>query len=388
MALLFCAEPLFMPVVVQAETDQNVSGNPVSAIGQQLMREGDFAVKLFAVLELGVTADEAIAESRLAEAGISPHNGWMADYPVTPDIVGELANSVRIAAENNKIPLKPDQALERLNSLTTRSGIPVKADPAPIGLNATNPPQDYSINYSPSDEDIGSYYDNTGPPVITYYSPPVDYYYMYSWVPYPFWCFGFWYPGYFILNDFHRPVFAGGRRVFVTNHFRDGQGNWRGRVDVVDRFHRGSWAGRNNQTRDGTIPSAVSGQPRSSGSAIIPRANSGRAIGRPDNHSTLSITGNREITSQVPRTTGTISPAPPSQGRSFSRPAQLYRDGAASTSAVAHTGFNSAPATRSSGFSGERYHGSVSGSTSFHPSGGSSGEMSIRTSGFSGRGRR
>ena len=43
--------------------------------------------------------------------------------------------------------------------------------------------------------------------MVTYYAPPPDYYYLYSWVPYPFWCDEFWFGGFFILNDFHRSVF-------------------------------------------------------------------------------------------------------------------------------------------------------------------------------------
>ena len=56
---------------------------------------------------------------------------------------------------------------------------------------------------------------------MTYYPPPPDYGYLYSWVPYPFWCSGFRFGGFFILNDFHRSAFVNGRRVTVSNHFVD-----------------------------------------------------------------------------------------------------------------------------------------------------------------------
>ena len=60
-----------------------------------------------------------------------------------------------------------------------------------------------------------------GPPVVTYYPPPPDYGYLYSWVPYSFWCSGFWFPGFFVLNDFHRFVHVHGRREVISNHIHE-----------------------------------------------------------------------------------------------------------------------------------------------------------------------
>jgi hypothetical protein len=64
---------------------------PVSA---PLVREGDFAIKLNSGLGFGSADDEVEAENRLADAGISPENGWIADYPVTPDVIGELQQAM------------------------------------------------------------------------------------------------------------------------------------------------------------------------------------------------------------------------------------------------------------------------------------------------------
>jgi hypothetical protein len=75
---------LFLGVTVNAYATH--MGPP--PVGQALQREGNFAVKLVSALALGNTEDEVEAESRLAEAGIAPRNGWIADYPVTPDIIG------------------------------------------------------------------------------------------------------------------------------------------------------------------------------------------------------------------------------------------------------------------------------------------------------------
>jgi hypothetical protein len=98
----------------------------------------------------------------------------------------------------------------------------------------------YNYAPNPSPEVINNYYYSEGPPVVTYYPPPEPYYYLYGWVPYPFWCSGFFFSGFFILHDFHRQVFFHKHHFFVTNHVVSGAGN---RVFVVDpstRALRGS----------------------------------------------------------------------------------------------------------------------------------------------------
>ena len=55
---------------------------------------------------------------------------------------------------------------------------------------------------------IDNYYSDEGPPVVTYYAPPPDYAYLYAWDPFPFWCGGFWFPGYYVLNDFDFAFFG------------------------------------------------------------------------------------------------------------------------------------------------------------------------------------
>jgi hypothetical protein len=71
---------------------------------------------------------------------------------------------------------------------------------------------------NPNPEDINNYYFVQGPPLVTYYAPPDPYYYLYSWVPYPFWSTGFYFPGFFVLNNFHRQVFYNRHPYFVTHH--------------------------------------------------------------------------------------------------------------------------------------------------------------------------
>ena len=186
-------------------------------IAQTLIREGDFAVKLAEALKIGQAKSEAEAESMLASIGITPKNGWIADYPVTPDVIGELQNGVGLAVDSGKLAMNKDEAIKALQDLTAQQGLPVRADTesqyAGAEPRVEPPPGDYG--------EYSNYYYNEGPPIVTYYPPPWDYYYLYAWVPYPFWCSGFWFPGFFCLHDFHRFVFVHGRRGIISNHFID-----------------------------------------------------------------------------------------------------------------------------------------------------------------------
>src|SRR5208283_2746124 len=75
---------LLMPIGVHAQSEQGVGGNP--PIAQPLIREGDLAISLVSALKLGTATSEVEAENMLAKAAVLPRNGWIADYPVTPDI--------------------------------------------------------------------------------------------------------------------------------------------------------------------------------------------------------------------------------------------------------------------------------------------------------------
>jgi hypothetical protein len=75
---------------------------------------------------------------------------------------------------------------------------------------------------------INNYYYDQGPPVVTYYPPPYEYVYLYDWVPYPVFWFGFWFPGFFICHNFTTVVVSQpfghgdiGRRHIVTNRVID-----------------------------------------------------------------------------------------------------------------------------------------------------------------------
>ncbi len=235
-----------------AQTDQTISSPP--PIEQPMVREGDLAIKLAGALAVGSPSDEVEAETVLGNVGIAPRNGWIADYPVTPDIIGELQKSVRDSASSGKISMSNDEALKKLDEVC--SELAVTARPASgAKVEVAKPPR--PDNY-PDNAAINNYYNSSGPPIVTYYEPPPDYYYLYSWVPYPFWWFGFWYPGYFILNDFHRVVHIHGRVGFVSNHFHDIRNHRMFRVDPISRFRGRTYSGIGAMRMRGSISTGVS----------------------------------------------------------------------------------------------------------------------------------
>jgi hypothetical protein len=220
---------LIMPFMVYAQSEQTPAQAP--PVAPALVREGDFAMKLVGALKIGTAQNEADAETMLGSSGIAPKNGWIADYPVTPDIIGELQNTVGAAADSQKLPMEKDEALKALQSVSAELGLSVVADTS--GKYSENQPPTSPQYTEPSV--VNNYYYEEGPPVVTYYPPPWDYYYLYAWVPSPFWCSGFFFPGFFILHDFHRVVHVHSRVVVFTNHVINPVSK---RVAVVDPLKR------------------------------------------------------------------------------------------------------------------------------------------------------
>ena len=226
-----------MPAMIHVQAEQAGQASP--PLAQQLVREGDFAIKLDTALGLGSTQDEVAAESRLGEVGIAPRNGWIADYPVTPDIINELQKSVSDAAIAQRLPDERDEALHIFQDTVADLNLSIR----PYASNQPHPAMPSGPEQYPDQTVVNNYYYNQGPPVVTYYAPPPDYYYMYSWVPCPFWWSDFWFAGFFILQDFHRIVYVNNRTVFISNHFNDVREHRVFRVDAVSRFHGRTYAG-------------------------------------------------------------------------------------------------------------------------------------------------
>ncbi len=97
------------------QSERNKPGSP--PIEKSLVREGSLAMKLAEALKIGEVKSEAEAESRLAQIGIAPRNGWIADYPVTPDIIGELQNAIGAAVDSGKLAMKKDEAMKAFEDL-------------------------------------------------------------------------------------------------------------------------------------------------------------------------------------------------------------------------------------------------------------------------------
>jgi len=268
------------------------------SIAQPLIREGDFAIKLAGALKVGRAQSEAEAENMLALAGITPRNGWIADYPVTPDIIGELQNAIGSAVDSGKLAMKGDEAIKVFQDLIAQQGLPVRADERQYAGSEgpAEPP--------PSEGDYSDYYYDEGPPIVTYYAPPWDYYYMYAWVPYPFWYSGFWFPGFFCLHDFHRGFFVNGQTKFISNHFWDSGGRRFGTIDPARRHMGNAMANISRPAGGFSSPLA-----RNGASSILTRSSERAGL----SHSMGGISSNRG-SSGLSNFRGGVSAPRPSMG--------------------------------------------------------------------------
>jgi hypothetical protein len=203
---------LLFPFVASAQSEEPGAQTP--PVEQSLVPEGDFALKLVPALKMGTAENEAEAADMLSSVGITPRNGWIANYPVTPDLIGELEKAIIAAADAKKLPIGKDEALKAFQNLTAEFGLEA------ISESSDEYVQTRSKGYAeyPDSTVINNYYYDVGPPVVTYYPPPWDYYYLYAWVPYPFWWHGFHFGGFFVLHDFHRVVHVHKKVGVVSNH--------------------------------------------------------------------------------------------------------------------------------------------------------------------------
>jgi hypothetical protein len=195
-------------------------------IGQKLVPEGYFASRLAEALNLGTPESDAQAESLLTAVGIAPKNGWIENYPVTPDILEELAEAIEIAASSGTLAMSADDAKNALQGVVDAElGVTISAEPPDqfLVLHGGDYVEPAAVN---------DYYYTEGPPVVTYYPPPPDYSYLYAWVSSPFWCDSFFFPGFFVLSDFDMIVVGHG------HHDRDHGGHFygKGRHHHGDRF--------------------------------------------------------------------------------------------------------------------------------------------------------
>jgi len=286
---------LLFPAAVHARTGAASTQPP--PIEQTLVREGDFALRLSTALRMGELTSEVEAEERLAAIGIAPRNGWIADYPMTPDIIIEVRDAVAAAASAGKLPMSTEEAVTVVQNVNAELGLSVYSEAYSAGYDQ----QAYGEYYDPGV--VQDYYYGYAPSAVTYYPPPWDYSYLYSWVPYPFWWGGFGFSGFFILNDFHRVVVInrGGprghprRHKMISNHYRDkGSGRFR-RVDPLAR------APGNQMRRAQNLspPGGAKGGTRQGGAASILARGTDRYRANPGGRPAFNERANRSPASQT-----------------------------------------------------------------------------------------
>lgn len=100
--------------------DANAGADP--PVSQPLVKEGDLAVGLAQGLLNGAIADEIEAETELASIGIAPRNGWISDYPVTPDIIVELRENAVNVADSGKLLMSGGDASVAVDNVCAGMG--------------------------------------------------------------------------------------------------------------------------------------------------------------------------------------------------------------------------------------------------------------------------
>lgn len=244
-------------------------------IEQTLVREGDLALALASALQLGESRDEDEAVGLLVSAGIAPANGWINDYPVTPDILGEIREGVLTASRTGKISLDLASAEHSWKQVISQLGLPEVAA-------ESHPPAypDAAARAFGDSSQVDEYYSSYGPPVVTYYPPPPDYVYLYSFVPYPFWCSGFWFDGFFVLHDFKKIVIVKKVKKVLTNKVLDRTERRFRRIDPIERKRAASRSDLASPAGQGNR--VLSPGARKSAQSILGRSlhrSSGRGVG-------------------------------------------------------------------------------------------------------------
>jgi hypothetical protein len=209
LSLMMTASLLLYPFAGFAQDyGSQTSKQQAPPVAQTLVREGDFAIKLAAELKLGNPANEAAAEDMLARAGVSPLNGWLSDYPITPEIIGQIGDSITAAGSAGMLPMSAGEATKGLYSLASEMNLPTPAGQSAGTTVAGTTPSGAAPEENANPTVVNNYYYDEGPPIISYYPPPADYVYLYDWVPYPAFWFGFWFPGFYICHNFTHTVFV------------------------------------------------------------------------------------------------------------------------------------------------------------------------------------
>ncbi len=246
-------------------TKSSPSGPP--PFEQPLVREGEFAVELATALNLTSSRDETAGESYLASINIMPRNGWISDYPMTPDIIAEVRQSAARSSSSGYLQISETDAVGLVDNVSIAMDLPVSAGSvsnSEYQSGSAAPAPETSEYVKPSI--IEDYYEDNKPPVVTYYPPAVEDANLYARVPSPFLWEGFGFGGFFILVDFN----SHHHHKHITNHVINANGT----VSRIDANTRASTIA-NRQTGPGANaadPAGVSASRNltSSGSVLDP----------------------------------------------------------------------------------------------------------------------
>ena len=370
-------------------------------------REAEFAIELSTALNLNSSRDETAAENSLSSVNIAPRNGWISDYPMTPDIIAEVRDSTARAASSGSLNMSEDDATRAVDSVSIAMDLPLKAgsgrysyesESSSSSSASSSASSEYQSNFAaPPPElpdyvqpsEVDEYYDEYGPPIVSYYPPPWPYGYLYDWVPYPFWWGGFGFGGFFVLGDFDRCCHDHGHNGHNGHDGHNGHnGNHNGRVTNHVRNANGTVSRVNAATRaTGTASSRTAGATGSAQGSRLGSANAqagARAIANRQTaragNTPSSVATTRNLASS--RSSGNMN-----RSASGSRATSPTRSGSVSRSpSSSGRSFGSAPSARSYSGGGRGYSGGRSFSGSGFHGGGYSGGRGFGGGGFGGGG--
>jgi len=196
--ILLTAGAYFLPLPVEGQNEPAYV--PEQIIAPSVVRQGDLALRLAQALALPNAEDEEEAIDALVTVGIVPTGGWMADYPMTPQLVTTLRDTVMAAA--GRLGIGSDTAMNIFTQLIADYGLPLPADMSASYAGGGFPPTTYGPYCDGTA--LEYYYGNFGAPVYSYCPPPPAYLYLYSWVPGDFLLQRQAFTGFFVLKHFDR----------------------------------------------------------------------------------------------------------------------------------------------------------------------------------------
>jgi hypothetical protein len=399
LVIFFAVSLVLAPYAFQVSAKASPSGRP--PVEQPLVREGDFAATLANALNLATSKDEAAAENALASISIAPRNGWISDYPMTPDIIAEVRESTARAASSGSLKMAEADATGIVDRVSQDMKLPImvageqreqggsyeqygpaeqygyseqygagerygSSEQYAYGESSSSsssseyavpqpPPPDQGL-YGEQPGYIDNYYGEYGPPIVSYYPPPWDYYWLYDWVPFPFWWGGFGFGGFFVLGDFD----AYHHGYHYSNHYRGSNGSF-SRVDPATRASgtttSSHLAGAGSAGHGARLNSPTA---REAARALANRGTgtrTGNTAGTSSGSNRLSA-GNRVGTSGGSRSANSVNRSPSFSGRSAGSAPSMHASNG--------SGFRGA----SGGFRGGGYGGGGYGGGGFHGGGG------------------